>query len=58
MGKLSYVHERRAERHYIVLRITTERAVSFEGDGSWESIGSCDASITKSAPWGFLGHVQ
>ena len=43
MGKLSFVHERRAERHYIVLHLTTERAVSYEGDGSWEAIGSCDA---------------
>ena len=43
MGKLNFVHERRAERHYIVLEITTERAVSYEGDGSWEAIGSCDA---------------
>ena len=43
MGKLNFVHERRAERHYIVLELTTERAVSYEGDGSWEVIGSCDA---------------
>ena len=43
MGKLSFVHERRAERHYIILQITTERAVSYEGDGSWEAIGSCNA---------------